>query len=886
MMKNISINFSKKKLLLLIFLILIIFLVIYIFRASFADVDISTNSIDYSKYRPSANFLSTNYSCNSTLYEFNHGSYDKQWIDIVVRINNSVTSGVNVFGEKFDSEYTGSGTICTGSGTSLQATDKSTGAWFRYMDSSGKFRATIRYKIPETDKVYSIVMNKSNVTNSVDNMVINSSSSTNVFCYKYGNTSSTETGTSCAKWNSNTVYAPKDASIGDFTWCSGLKKDEEKKCPVHQLLVDINPKFNVTYLDYNGNVLKDMTTYDYKTSLDSISKPSNPTRASSVSHDYTFSGWSTDVDNGGVNYLVDDIVYVATYTETLKKYSITFRDYDGKILAGPTSYDYGTTADKINVPTPSRSGYKFIGWDSSVSTVEGDKIYTAVYKKIYTVSFSDGFGNSLGDVSILDGGDATASITAPSRLGYKFSGWDKDISNIKSDMTVIATWTLENYSITYDYNDGTASGNPSSYTVESEDITLVNPTRVGYTFMGWTGTGLDSATIDVVIPKGSTSNRSYVANWKINSYNVILEIDVGIKSVSGDGTYEYGEEVTIDAEVMEGYDFAGWFQGNNPFTLDAKYTFKMGDHDVIYMASGTLKQFNIEIEKIKDGTAFFNDVSSFYYNKSHTVTFGEEVGYTIDTVVVDDEYIDFTSGSYNFENIKSNHKILISYATDANGDGIPDKYQKTITYKVVNGVFAKTLTNNDIVIKYNSGVYNSETGKWDDAQYKLNDVPEVIPNDGYLSGVWDVDINNDTIVKDDVVYTCTCVYDYKFTKQPTIKKQDAFGMFEIEWETNFTPVKIERYDKTDDRLIGVVDNPSTLTTTENLEEGERIDYYLRVYYDDNHYIDSDSIILKRYILLPATGDTGTIFYTIFGLLIIVDASIFFMTYRMNHSSNM
>lgn len=84
MMKNISINFSKKKLLLLVFCILIIFLVIYIFRASFADVDISTNSIDYSKYRPSANFLSTDYSCSSTLYEFNHGSYDKQWIDIVL----------------------------------------------------------------------------------------------------------------------------------------------------------------------------------------------------------------------------------------------------------------------------------------------------------------------------------------------------------------------------------------------------------------------------------------------------------------------------------------------------------------------------------------------------------------------------------------------------------------------------------------------------------------------------------------------------------------------------------------------------------------------------------------------------------------------------------
>ena len=55
------------------------------------------------------------------------------------------------------------------------------------------------------------------------------------------------------------------------------------------------------------------------------------------------------------------------------------------------------------------------------------------------------------------------------------------------DVTVTAQWTPKTYTITYKLNSGTvAEANPTNYTIESSPITLNNPTRVGYTFLGWT----------------------------------------------------------------------------------------------------------------------------------------------------------------------------------------------------------------------------------------------------------------------------------------------------------------------------------------------------------------------------------------------------------------
>ena len=83
--------------------------------------------------------------------------------------------------------------------------------------------------------------------------------------------------------------------------------------------------------------------------------------------------------------------------------------------------------------------------------------------------------------------------------------------------TLTAQWTVNPYTITYDLAGGTVDGNPDTYTIETVAFTLKNPTKSGYTFTGWSGTGLDGENnMTVTIPKGSTGNRIYTAHWRYN----------------------------------------------------------------------------------------------------------------------------------------------------------------------------------------------------------------------------------------------------------------------------------------------------------------------------------------------------------------------------------
>ena len=78
-----------------------------------------------------------------------------------------------------------------------------------------------------------------------------------------------------------------------------------------------------------------------------------------------------------------------------------------------------------------------------------------------------------------------------------------------------AQWNMDTYDITYDLNKGqlpTGKENPQTYTA-ADSFTLINPERTDYDFVGWTGTGLASPQKKVDIPKDSTGDREYTANW-------------------------------------------------------------------------------------------------------------------------------------------------------------------------------------------------------------------------------------------------------------------------------------------------------------------------------------------------------------------------------------
>ena len=95
------------------------------------------------------------------------------------------------------------------------------------------------------------------------------------------------------------------------------------------------------------------------------------------------------------------------------------------------------------------------------------------------------------------------------------------------------------YKISYNLNGGTVSGNPTSYNIETATFTLKNPTRKGYGFIGWSGTGLTGTNnMTVTITKGSTGDRSYVANWQadISSISTMQAMTSEICAATAVGT--------------------------------------------------------------------------------------------------------------------------------------------------------------------------------------------------------------------------------------------------------------------------------------------------------------------------------------------------------------
>lgn len=226
---------------------------------------------------------------------------------------------------------------------------------------------------------------------------------------------------------------------------------------------------------------------------------------------------------------------------------------------------------------PKVNGLTFGGWYTDEDCTDGNEYnFTAPVTKgltltakwtanSYTITFDTDGGSAIDPIT-QDYGTAIAAPANPTREGYTFIGWDKAIPATMpaGDMTITAQWTLERYTISYNLNNGTATGNPDSYTVESDAITLNTPTRPGYTFTGWSGTGLTGENnLTVTIEKGSTGDRSYTAHWRYNggggsssspSYPVSVpdKTDHGSVTVSPKNA-SAGSTVTITVKPDSGY---------------------------------------------------------------------------------------------------------------------------------------------------------------------------------------------------------------------------------------------------------------------------------------------------------------------------------------------
>ena len=293
-------------------------------------------------------------------------------------------------------------------------------------------------------------------------------------------------------------------------------------------------QYTITVKPENGKA--DITiTQDYGTE---ITAPDNPTRKG-----YTFKGWDKEIPK---TMPAENITVKAQWE--INQYTITFDTNGGSEIA-PITQDYGT---EITAPdNPTRKGYTFKGWDKEIpETMPAENMTITAQWEInqYTITFDTNGGSEIAPITQDYGTEITAPDN-PTRKGYTFKGWDKEIPETMpaENITVKAQWKINQYTIAFDTNGGSEI---DSITQDygTKIIAPADPTRKGYTFKGW----------DKEIPETMPADNITVkAQWEINQYTITFDTNGG--SDIAPITQAYGTEITApDNPTRKGYTFKGW----------------------------------------------------------------------------------------------------------------------------------------------------------------------------------------------------------------------------------------------------------------------------------------------------------------------------------------
>ena len=359
---------------------------------------------------------------------------------------------------------------------------------------------------------------------------------------------------------------------------------------------------------------------------------------------YTQVGWAT-VDGGEKVYDFEDI-YTKNEALTLypvwntNKYTITFDTNGGSEIA-PITQDYGT---QIAAPAnPTRKGYTFKGWDKEIpETMPAENITVKAQWEInqYTITFDTNGGSEIAPITQDYGTEITAPDN-PTRKGYTFKGWDKEIPKTMpaENITLKAQWEINQYTITFDTNGGSEIA-PITQDYGTEITAPANPTRKGYTFKGW----------DKEIPKTMPAeNITITARWKdtekptgeiiigTNKWNEFLnELTFGI-------FFKDTQEVTINAVDNSGVVFVSYLVTDKelseaelnslvfrayeePFCIDPN-----GEY-IIYVM---LVDENINITYLRSDRITLDNIQPVISGIENGKTYCEA-----QTVIVDEKYVD------------------------------------------------------------------------------------------------------------------------------------------------------------------------------------------------------------------------------------------------------
>ena len=533
----------------------------------------------------------------------------------------------------------------------LTRPDGNTGSYFMWLGSNGKLYApgasvpadVTELTVQWTAPTYAVTLHANGGT-------INNG---NVTEYTYGvgatlPTDVTRTGYTFKGWyyNENLTGSPVTAIGGTETG----NKEYWAKWEINQ--------YTITF-DTNGGSEIAPITQDYGTA---ITAPANPTRKG-----YTFKGWDKEIPK---TMPAENITVTAQWE--INRYTITFDTAGGSEIA-PITQDYGTN---ITSPAdPTIEGYTFIGWDRDIPvTMPAENITVTARWEInrYTITFDTAGGSEIAPIT-QDYGTAITAPADPTRKGYTFKGWDKEIPKTMpaENITVKAQWEINQYTIAFDTNGGSEIA-PITQDYGTNITAPADPTREGYTFIGW-----DKA-IPTTMP---AENITVTAQWKDsekptgeikineNSWKAFLNnITFGLffkdtQTVTINAADNSGETVTVEYLLsdkkltkaeFDGMTFTAYtapfgIDPDNEYIIYVRLTDKAGNTDYICSDGIVLDGTSPVITGIEDGKT---------YCEAQTVTIDEKY---VDTVTVNGTEVTLDeNGSFVLSPADGEQRIVVT----------------------------------------------------------------------------------------------------------------------------------------------------------------------------------------------------------------------------------
>ncbi len=364
----------------------------------------------------------------------------------------------------------------------------------------------------------------------------------------------------------------------------------------------------VDFRNYDYSLLSSVAVNDDQYATYNGTTPNR--QSNNANYHYSFSGWDKPL-----THIKQDTVTKATYSYNPNKYTIKWLNYNNSTLETDNNVSYGTIP-VFHGNTPTRDGYRFVGWEPEPTKATNNAIYVAKFaenEKKYTVTWKDEDGSILEiDYDVAYGATPSYESNIPTKAStsssdYVFNGWSPNIANITEDTTFTASYTKldkKYYVVWKDYDGSILKEDKNVKYGSTPTPPSVNPTKPStslesYVFSGWATINGDPISLVnksvVYYPQFNPVPKTYTVTWK-NYDGKILETDYNVPS--GSNPDYNGETPVRPDDAFTHYDFAGFVPAKQPVTCDVVYVANFTNDNAKFTV--TWKNYDGTVLKVDD----------------------------------------------------------------------------------------------------------------------------------------------------------------------------------------------------------------------------------------------------------------------------------------------